>query len=119
MTTVTDSDLKDIKEAIAGLGKQIAENDKNLTAKINDLDKNLSGKIIELQGQINTTNAKIDSLDKRVSDALNNVDKRITNQEFIYRSVFISIITLITGSILTTFGTSAIKYFWDNPLFHP
>ena len=101
MATVTDSDIKEIKEAaspwrdpfgIASLGKQINEVEKNLLAKISDM-----------AGDLKAVKAQIDQ-----------IDKRITNQEFIYRAVYISIITLATGAI----GTSVIRFFWDNPLFH-
>lgn len=63
MTTVTDSDIKEIKDAIATLGKQIADVEKNLTAKISSVEKNLE----VISGEIKTTNAKIDGLDKRLS----------------------------------------------------
>jgi len=106
MNTVTDSDIKEIKEAISTLAKQLNDVEKNLTAKINDVEKNLA-----------TNNAKIDGIDKRITDGLNNLDKRITTQEFIYRAVFIAIISLFTTGAITTVGTSAIKYFWNNPLF--
>jgi len=102
MTTVTDTDIKEIKEAIAALGKQINDVEKNLTAKINDVAKDLTAKISEIAGEVKATKAQIEQL-----------DKRITNQEFIYRAVYISIITLATGAI----GTSVIRFFWDNPLF--
>jgi len=108
MTTVTTDDLKEIKEAIATFGKQLNDVEKNLTQKINDVEKNLTAKIYEIAGDVKATSGKIEQLDKRV-----------TTQEFIDRAVFISIITLASGSVLTTIGTSAIRYFWDNPLFHP
>lgn len=39
MTTVTDSDIKEIKDSIASLGKQIADNDQRVTEAIVSLTK--------------------------------------------------------------------------------
>jgi len=52
MTTVTDSDIKEIKEAIAAIAKQMME---------------LSGKVDLTNARIETTKTKIDGLDKRLS----------------------------------------------------
>jgi len=113
MTSLTDSDLKEIKDAIVALSKQINDVEKNLTQKINDVEKNLS----ELSGEVKATNVKIVGLDKRMTDGLNNLDKRVATQEFIHRAVFIAIISLLTTGAISTLGTSAIKYFWNHPLF--
>lgn len=114
MTTITDSDIKDIKDAIFTLTKQVTElgkqindveknltqkiNDveKNLTQKINDVEKNLTVKLSEVSGDLKTTNAKIDGL-----------DKRITTLEFFYRAISLGLFGLFAAAIL--------KYYFDHP----
>lgn len=101
MTSVTDTDIKEIKEAILALDKkltaQINELEKNITNQMNDLDKHLTSKIIELTGEIKTTNAKIQAMETRLG-----------NQEFLYRTVFAGIVTFIVGAML--------KYYFDHPI---
>lgn len=102
MTPATQLDIQEIKNLILAL------------------DQKLISEIIELKVELKNTNAKveinnakIDALDKRITDGLNNLDKRISNQEFIYRAVVIGVI----GLLLTPLATNAIRYFWENPLF--
>ena len=134
MATVSDSDIKEIKDAVLTLGKQVSDLgnqvsdlgnqvtdlgkqvtdlgkqlydvEKNLTAKINDVEKNLTAKINEVEKEVKEIKGKNDQLDKRVA-----------NQEFIYRAVFIAIISLFTTGAISTLGPSIFKYFWNNPLF--
>jgi len=86
MTTITDSDIKEIKDAIAALGKQL-----------NDIEKNLTIKISEVSGELKATNAKIDGLDKRISTL-----------EFFYRAISLGLFGLFAAAIL--------KYYFDHPL---
>jgi hypothetical protein len=108
MPTVTDTDLKELKDLITGgfsrldaeisdlkinqvrmeerLSGQIHSLDERLSGQINSLDERLSGQIKavdeKLSGQINSLDERlsgqINSLDERLSGKINVVDEKIT-----------------------------------------
>jgi hypothetical protein len=108
MLTVTDTDLKELKDLITGgfsrldaeisdlkinqvrmeerLSGQIHSLDERLSGQINSLDERLSGQIKavdeKLSGQINSLDERlsgqINSLDERLSGKINVVDEKIT-----------------------------------------
>ena len=108
MQTVTDTDLKELKDLITGgfsrldaeisdlkinqvrmeerLSGQIHSLDERLSGQINSLDERLSGQIKavdeKLSGQINSLDERlsgqINSLDERLSGKINVVDEKIT-----------------------------------------
>lgn len=103
MTSVTDSDLKEIKDAILTLSKQIAENDKKTTEVISLVRV----EIADLKGELKATNAKIDGLDKSFRDGLSNLEKRLSTLEFFYRAISLGLFGLFAAAVL--------KYYFDHP----
>jgi len=100
MNTVTESDIRELKDLIKTQGIELSAEIKALSAQMQTLNIKFD--------------TKFDALEKRMTENYNNLDKRITTQEFIHRAVFISII----GLIATSLGTIAAGYFWNNPPFH-
>ena len=123
MTTVTESDIQEIKNLILALEQKLMYEIIELKREVNNVNTKVeanNAKIdaVSIKVEVNTAkidanNFKIDTLDKRIADSISNLDKRVSNQEFIYRAVVIGII----GLLLTPLATNAVRYFWENPLF--
>lgn len=70
MTTVTDSDIKEIKDFLVSLDKKIDAIDKKLDIYIARTDerlKGIDGKLSQLDQRIDDTNKRIDSVDARLN----------------------------------------------------
>ena len=102
MPTVTDNDIKELKDLItAGLSR--------IDAEITDLKINQARMEERLSGQIQSLDAKltgqIDALDERLTGKINLVDEKITGlgkrldfQEFLNRGFLIGVgVATLTG----------------------
>jgi chromosome segregation ATPase len=93
-------DVGEVKVGQAKLEGRIETLDQKLSGQIREVDERLSGKIEaldqKLSGQIKAMDTKIDQLEKRVG-----------NQEFINRGTFGGIVLLALGGIVT----GAVKLF--------
>lgn len=118
MTTVTESDIKELKDLIKAQGVEITAHRIELSNEIKTLDVKFDAKFEALDRRMTENFSNLEkritdnfsNLEKRLSENFSNLDKRITTQEFIYRSVFLAIIGII--------ATNLIRYFWDNPIIH-
>jgi outer membrane murein-binding lipoprotein Lpp len=95
-------DITELKVGQVKLEGKIEALDERLSGQIKAVDERLSGKIEaldeKLSGQIKALDIKVDQLDKRVG-----------NQEFINRGVFVGLILVILGGAAEFFGI------WNNP----
>ena len=140
MPTVTDTELKELKDLITTgfsrldteitglkigqerLSGQITSLDEKLTGQINSLDEKLTGQINSLDekftGQINSLDEKltgqINSLDEKLTGKINVLDEKITGQG--KRLDFQEFInrSILGGLILIVLGGAA-KYFGIMP----
>ena len=89
------NDVGELKVGQARLEGQMQAMDERLSGQIKAVDERLSGQIKavdeRLSGQIKAIDTKVDQLEKRVG-----------NQEFINRGTFGGIVVIAIGSILTT-----------------
>ena len=129
MPTVTDTELKELKDLITTgfsrldseitglkisqerLSGQITSLDEKLTGQINSLDEKLTGQINSLDEKLT---GQINSLDEKLTGKINVLDEKITGQgkrldfqEFINRSILGGLILIVLGG--------AAKYFWSMP----
>ena len=118
MPTVTESDLKELKDLITTgfsrldteitglkisqerLSGQITSLDEKLTGQITTLDEKLTGQITSLDEKLT---GKINVLDEKIAG----LGKRLEFQEFINRSILGGLIIIVLGG--------AAKYFWFLP----
>jgi chromosome segregation ATPase len=129
MPTVTDTELKELKDLITTgfsrldteitglkigqerLSGQITSLDEKLTGQINSLDEKFTGQINSLDEKLT---GQINSLDEKLTGKINVLDEKITGQgkrldfqEFINRSILGGLILIVLGG--------AAKYFWSMP----
>lgn len=93
MTTVTDSDIKELKDLLVGLDKKIDAMDKKLDIYIAKTDERLKG-----------IDSKLTQLDKRIDS----VDTRLNT----FMIGFLSIIGIMVTGILAIIGKVV---FFPNP----
>ena len=86
MATVTDTDLKEIKDLIIDLKINQVRMEERLSGQINALDEKLSG--------------QISLVDEKVSG----LGKRLEFQEFINRSILAGLILLVLGGAAKYLG---------------
>ena len=107
MPTVTESDLKELKDLITtGFSRLDAEitglkiSQERLSGQITSLDEKLTGQITSLDEKLT---GKINVLDEKIAG----LGKRLEFQEFINRSILGGLIIIVLGG--------AAKYFWFLP----
>lgn len=105
MTTTTDTDLKELKDLILGLDKKITDVEKKLT----EFDQKIDVQLTEIKGEIKAGFKEVEGKINVVEAKLDGLEKRLGNQEFISRSVFI-------GLLLTLLGGLAKMFFFDKTL---
>ena len=126
MPTVTDTELKELKDLITTgfsrldseitglkigqerLSGQITSLDEKLTGQINSLDEKFTGQINSLDEKLT---GQINSLDEKLTGKINVLDEKITGQgkrldfqEFINRSVLGGLILIVLGGAAKYFG---------------
>ena len=126
MPTVTDTELKELKDLITTgfsrldseitglkisqerLSGQINSLDEKLTEQINSLDEKLTGQINSLDEKLT---GQINSLDEKLTGKINVLDEKITGQgkrldfqEFINRSILGGLILIVLGGAAKYFG---------------
>lgn len=107
MPTVTESDLKELKDLITtGFSRLDTEitglkiSQEKLSGQITSLDEKLTGQITSLDEKLT---GKINVLDEKIAG----LGKRLEFQEFINRSILGGLIIIVLGG--------AAKYFWFLP----
>ncbi len=107
MPTVTESDLKELKDLITtGFSRLDTEisglkiSQERLSGQITSLDEKLTGQITSLDEKLT---GKINVLDEKIAG----LGKRLEFQEFINRSILGGLIIIVLGG--------AAKYFWFLP----
>jgi chromosome segregation ATPase len=79
-----------------------------LEGKIEAIDEKLSGQIKsvdeKLSGQIKTVDEKLSGQIKALDTKVDQIDKRIGNQEFLNRGIFGGIILIVLGGAAKLFG---------------
>ena len=126
MPTVTDTELKELKDLITTgfsrldteitglkigqerLSGQITSLDEKLTGQINSLDEKFTGQINSLDEKLT---GQINSLDEKLTGKINVLDEKITGQgkrldfqEFINRSILGGLILIVLGGAAKYFG---------------
>ena len=126
MPTVTDTELKELKDLITTgfsrlyseitglkvsqerLSGQITSLDEKLTGQINSLDEKLTGQINSLDEKLT---GQINSLDEKLTGKINVLDEKITGpgkrldfQEFINRSILGGLILIVLGGAAKYLG---------------
>jgi archaellum component FlaC len=137
MATITDSDLKELKDLITAgfnrldgeiiglklnqekLSGQVEAIEERLSGRIDNLDSKLSGRIDSLEERLS---GRIDSLDNKLSgqmatlnEKLTGLDKRVENSEKRVDSVtgwLVGILFALVGGLLGLLGKFA---FFPNP----
>ena len=126
MPTVTETDLKEIKDLItSGFSRLDAEitslkiNQAQISGQINAIDEKLTGKINaldeKLSGQINAVDEKlsgqIHAVDEKLSGKINALDEKVTgfgkrleNQEFTNRGILIALVVALIAGAAKLFG---------------
>jgi uncharacterized phage infection (PIP) family protein YhgE len=98
MSTVTENDLKEVKQLITDLAKNQAEQFEKLNEKVNDMRVDLA----TLKEGQNALNKRLDdvqlNLGKRLDDTQLSIGKRLDNLDFIARTVIGGVVlALIAG----------------------
>jgi chromosome segregation ATPase len=126
MPTVTDTELKELKDLITTgfsrldseitglkigqerLSGQITSLDEKLTGQINSLDEKFTGQINSLDEKLT---GQINSLDEKLTGKINVLDEKITGQgkrldfqEFINRSILGGLILIVLGGAAKYLG---------------
>ena len=83
------NDQKEILKQISGIKEDISKQVSNIKEDISDVKLELS----EIRGDIKSLNTKVEQL-----------DKRIANQEFTNRGVLIGLILAFVGSVVSMFS---------------
>lgn len=93
------------------LGEQVGSlkvGQAKLEGKIEALDEKLSGRITsveeKLSGQISSVEEKLSGRITSVDTKVDQLDKRIANQEFTNRGVLVGLILALLGSAIKLFG---------------
>jgi len=108
-------DLKGINDRLgkieigqAEIKGQIKSVDERLSGKIEALDEKLSGQIKSvderLSGKIEALDEKLSGQIKAVDTKVDQLDKRVGNQEFTNRGVLVGLILVILGGAAKFFG---------------
>jgi chromosome segregation ATPase len=97
--------IEAIDEKLSG---QIKSVDEKLSGQIKSVDEKLSGQIKsvdeKLSGQIKTIDEKLSGQIKALDTKVDQIDKRIGNQEFLNRGIFGGIILIVLGGAAKLFG---------------
>jgi chromosome segregation ATPase len=115
MPTVTDTELKELKDLITvGFSRLDSEitglkvSQERLSGQITSLDEKLTGQITTLDEKLT---GQINSLDEKLTGKINVLDEKITGQgkrldfqEFINRSVLGGLILIVLGGAAKYFG---------------
>lgn len=79
-----------------------------LIGKVNSVDERLTGKIEildeKLTGQIKSVDERLTGEIKSVNSTLQQIDKRVGNQEFLNRGIFVGLLLTLLGGIANWLG---------------
>ncbi len=95
MTTVTESDLRELKEFISGQFQGFNEKIGNLEKKVDNLEKkvdNLTEEVIKVRVDI-----------ANIKGELGGINKRLDNLEFTNRTIFVAIVGALFAGIIKLF----------------
>jgi septation ring formation regulator EzrA len=118
MPTLTDNDLKEIKDLFSIQSGQINElkaslskiNETVTEIKINQArtEERLSGQIqnldTKLSGQIQTLDEKLSGQNKALDKEVTGLSKRLENQEFTNRGILIALVVALIAGAAKLFG---------------
>jgi outer membrane murein-binding lipoprotein Lpp len=103
--TRLEGKVEAIDEKLSG---QIKTVDEKLSGQIKAVDEKLSGQIKavdeKLSGQIKTVDEKLSGQIKTLDTKVEQLDKRVGNQEFTNRGVLVGLILVILGGAAKFFG---------------
>jgi hypothetical protein len=104
MTTVTDTDLQQVKDLIitgnTAVQKQITDLGSRMDERFSKLEQRVEVGFAEIKGDIKELRAELKGLDAKFEEKTKNLDQRITSKEFTIRGVTVTIL----GGILLAFG---------------
>jgi hypothetical protein len=100
-----EGQIKVVDEKLSG---QIKAVDEKLSGQIKAVDEKLSGQIKavdeKLSGQIKAVDEKLSGQIKALDTKVEQIDKRVGNQEFTNRGVLVGLILVILGGAAKLFG---------------
>ncbi len=103
MSTVTDNDLKELKDFLNAKFEQINDKIDNryqlLDSKFNDMRVEIATVKTEVTGINKRLDENINAINKRLEENNNAINKRLDNLDFIARSVAIGIIVALLGGL--------------------
>ena len=98
----------EIKINQAKIQGQIEAVDQKLSGKIEAVDQKLSGKIEavdqKLSGKIEAVDQKLSGQIKALDTKVEQLDKRVGNQEFASRGILVGIVVIVLGGAAKLFG---------------
>jgi CHASE3 domain sensor protein len=100
MTTVTESDLKDLKNLINNRFDQL---DKKIDLKLLELEKKVETGFTEIKGEIKQLDEKIEGQVARLEEKINGLDKRLSNEEVISRTAFVAVVGGMAAGLVKLF----------------
>ena len=114
MTTVTESEIKELKDLIIAFRddikadiKRIEIGQAEIRGDIKALDERLTGQIKTLDerltGQIKTLDERLTGEIKTVNANLDGLGKRLENQEFLSRSVVVGLVLAFAAGLVKLF----------------
>lgn len=102
------AEVNELKLGQAKLEGAITTIDERLSGQIKSTDEKLSGQIKSiderLSGQIKSTDEKLSGQIKALDTKVDQLEKRLSNQEFLNRGVFGGIILIVLGGAAKLFG---------------
>jgi outer membrane murein-binding lipoprotein Lpp len=101
-------DVTELKIGQTRLEGKVEAIDEKLSGQIKAVDEKLSGQIKvvdeKLSGQIKTVDEKLSGQIKALDTKVDQLDKRVGNQEFTNRGVLVGLILVILGGAAKFFG---------------
>ncbi len=103
-----DERLNKLEVGQAEIKGNITTLDERLSGQIKTVDEKLSGQIKavdeRLSGQIKAVDERLSGQIKALDTKVEQLDKRVGNQEFTYRGILIGIVVIILGGAAKLFG---------------
>ena len=108
ITTIDERLSGQIKSTDEKLSGQIKSTDEKLSGQIKSIDEKLSGQIKstdeKLSGQIKSIDERLSGQIKTLDTKVDQLEKRLSNQEFLNRGIFGGIILIVLGGAAKLFG---------------
>ena len=102
------AEVNELKLGQAKLEGAITTIDERLSGQIKSTDEKLSGQIKstdeKLSGQIKSTDERLSGQIKALDTKVDQLEKRLSNQEFLNRGVFGGIVLIVLGGAAKLFG---------------